>query len=320
ASGYQIRTKPENAVYMQRTIKARPFRLSGPALEVLSIVAYKQPCPKAMVDEIRGVESGHLMRGLLDRGLINFGEKSDLPGRPMYYETTRKFLEIFGLRQVQELPTLNEIDQLIPEGIGQPEEEKKQTLSDLTGELSQTVGTTYSEGEADLTSISEELQGINLSTAFFEEEKLRQRQKKDLEKAQEIRERMVIGETVATREKNWLEKFDNGTLYAAKVNPFAKKKQADTPTDVYVEEPVNIEEAVSVLAGPIDEPEDVPMMDEVEAPSALEASESAAELATTTDDLMEDMELEEMLADEEELDETLLADTDGSEPEETPQI
>jgi segregation and condensation protein B len=277
ASGYQIRTKPENATYMQRTIKARPFRLSGPALEVLSIVAYKQPCPKAAVDEIRGVESGHLMRGLLDRGLITFGEKSDLPGRPMYYETTRKFLEIFGLRQIQELPTLNEIDQLIPEGIGQPEE-KKQTLSDLTGELSQTVGTTYSEGEADLMSISEELQGINLSTAFFEEEKRRQRDKKDLEKAQEIRERMVIGEAVSTREKNWLERYDSGTLYAEK-----------TAAPVAVSVP-----------------------ESVDAPSDLEVADSAAEV-TTLEDLTEEIEVEEAVFATE-----VINDDSGSEPEQSP--
>jgi segregation and condensation protein B len=208
AGGYQLRTKSENATYLQRTIKARPFRLSGPALEVLSIVAYKQPCTKHMVDEIRGVESGHLMRGLLERGLINFGEKSELPGRPMYYESTRKFLETFGLRSLQELPSLNEIDQLLPEGIDEISSEKKQTLSDLTGELSQTVGTTYSEGEQELMSISSELSNINLTTAFFDEEKKRAREKKDLERAQEIRERLILGEEVATRDKNWLTRYE----------------------------------------------------------------------------------------------------------------
>jgi segregation and condensation protein B len=300
ASGYQIRTKAENATYLQRTIKARPFRLSGPALEVLSIVAYKQPCAKFMVDEIRGVESGHLMRGLLDRGLITFGEKSELPGRPMFYETTRKFLEIFGLRQVQELPTLNEIDQLIPEGIGQPEE-KKQTLSDLTGELSQTVGTSYSEGEADLTSISEELQGINLSTAFFEEEKIRQRDKKDLEKAQEIRERMVIGEAVATREKNWLERYDNGTLHVAKANPFAKK-------------PVVAEAAAA-------DGEAVPMIESLEEPMALEADQAAVEVSSTDDMIDEMMEAEEQV-EPSALEQELFSDapSNESEPEETPQV
>lgn len=252
SGGYQLRTKVDNAAYLQKTIKARPFRLSGPALEVMAIVAYKQPCAKVQVDEIRGVESGHLMRGLLERGLIAFGEKSDLPGRPMYYETTRKFLEIFGLRQIEELPTLNEIDQLIPEGIGEPVEEK-QTLSDVTEEMSQNAGTTYSEGEEELQSISSDLSNINLSTAFFEEEKKRVRDAKDLEKAQEIRERQVIGEAVTTRELNWLAKFDNGTLYVAKEFPkgkFGKKAEgteagtetsAEGSSDAQVDEALNAE-------------------------------------------------------------------------------
>jgi segregation and condensation protein B len=83
----------------------------------------------------------------MEKHLLTFGERSDLPGKPMFYETTRKFLEIFGLRNLQELPSLHEIDQLIPEGIGGDEEAKKETLSDLTGELSEQVGSSYSVGE-----------------------------------------------------------------------------------------------------------------------------------------------------------------------------
>lgn len=208
AGGYQLRTKADNYKYLQRTVKARPFRLSGPALEVLSIVAYKQPCTKAMVDEIRGVESGHLMRGLLDRGLLHFAGRSELPGRPMYYETTRKFLEIFGLRNINELPTLNEIDQLIPEGIGEPEEEK-QTLSDLTGELStEVVAKSYSEGEEELMDISSELQAINTSSEFFENEKRRQKEKREAERAQDIRERLAVGEEVEARDQKWLARYE----------------------------------------------------------------------------------------------------------------
>jgi segregation and condensation protein B len=170
-------------------------------------VAYKQPCTKSAVDEIRGVESGHLMRGLLDRGMIAFGGKSELPGRPMMYETTRRFLEIFGLRNIKELPTLNEIDQLIPEGIGEEQVEKPK-LSDLTGELSQTFTGTYSEGEEDLIDISKELSTIETTSAFFEDEKRRQREKRDLERAQDIRERLTIGEAVEEKDKRWLAKYE----------------------------------------------------------------------------------------------------------------
>jgi len=102
---YQLRTKVDSMSFLRRMVKARPFKLSGPALEVLAITAYKQPCIKADVDEIRGVESGHLLRGLMDRGLINFAGKSELPGKPMLYATTRRFLEIFGLRNIRELPS-----------------------------------------------------------------------------------------------------------------------------------------------------------------------------------------------------------------------
>ena len=224
AGGYQLRTKPDNMKYLKQTVKGRPFRLSGPALEVLSIVAYKQPCIKANVDEVRGVESGHLMRGLLERGLIRFAGKSELPGRPMNYETTRKFLEIFGLRNLKELPSLSEIDQIIPEGIDEVEEEKE-TLSDLTGRLSEKVGMSYSEGEEELTKISDELSEISTSSEFFEQEKQRQKEKRDADRADEIRERIIVGEEVSNRDKNWLERYEAAQAPAV---------EEETPT---IEEP-----------------------------------------------------------------------------------
>jgi segregation and condensation protein B len=236
AGGYQIRTKPSNQKYLVRTVKARPFRLSGPALEVLAIVAYKQPCTKSMVDEIRGVESGHLMRGLLDRGLIHFAGKSELPGRPMSYETTRKFLEIFNLRNIQELPTLNEIDQLIPEGIGD-EAEKKPELKDITGALSAEVQTqSYSVGEEELVDISSELKAIETTTAFFEEEKVRQRQKRDADRAQDLRERLTVGEIVEDKDRRWLEKYEAELAQAAT----AKAAAEATATEVSVTAEVTV--------------------------------------------------------------------------------
>ncbi|RYZ75367.1 MAG: SMC-Scp complex subunit ScpB, partial [Proteobacteria bacterium] len=133
--GYQLRTKVDNANFLKRLAKSRPFRLSGPALEVMAIVAYKQPVAKFEIDEIRGVESGHLLRALMERGMVSFQGKSEtLPGKPMTYGSTRKFLETFGLRNLRELPTLSEIDELLPEGIGEVEEKEK--LSDITESLS----------------------------------------------------------------------------------------------------------------------------------------------------------------------------------------
>lgn len=213
AGGFQLRTKPDNVKYLRQSVKARPFKLSGPALEVLSIVAYKQPTTKAQIDEIRGVESGHLLRALMEKHLLTFGERSDLPGKPMFYETTRKFLEIFGLRNLQELPSLHEIDQLIPEGIG-AEEAKKETLSDLTGQLSQEVASSYSVGEEELLKITDELSTITTSSDFFEQEKQRMRMKRDEERAQSIREAQIIGEAVEAKDLRWLERFEASKLAA----------------------------------------------------------------------------------------------------------
>jgi segregation and condensation protein B len=213
--GFQLRTKVENIQFLSRTLKSRSFRLSGPALEVLAIVAYKQPLIKSEIDEIRGVESGHLLRALMEKGLINFAGKSELPGKPMLYETTRKFMEIFGLRNLKELPTLSQIDELLPEGI--TEEEQKPTLSQVTEAMSQHAGKSYSEGEEELNAISTQLADITTSTDFFEQEKIRQRQKRDAERAQGIREAIMVGEEVSTRDRNWLAKFDEAQLTGTSV-------------------------------------------------------------------------------------------------------
>lgn len=204
--GWQLRTKPSTMDYLRRSVKAKAFKLSGPALEVMSIVAYKQPITKAQVDEIRGVESGHLMRALMEKNLVTFGERSELPGKPMFYETTRKFLEIFGLRNIQELPSLEEIDQLIPEGMG--EDVEKETLSDITATMSEETGTSYSQGEDELLKISSELDEISTSSEFFEKEKQRMKDQQNLERAQNIREALTVGETVEPKELRWLERYD----------------------------------------------------------------------------------------------------------------
>lgn len=220
--GYQLRTKVDNMQFLTRTLKARPFKLSGPALETLAIVAYKQPLIKAEVDEIRGVESGHLLRALMEKGLINFEGKSDLPGKPMQYGTTKKFLEIFGLRNLKELPTLSQIDELLPEGIDEAQAEKP-TLSQITDSLSQEAASTYSEGEDELMKITEQLQVITTTTDFFEQEKVRQRQKRDEERASSIREALLVGEEVSTRDRNWLTRYDEA-LMAGQAAQFAQEE------------------------------------------------------------------------------------------------
>lgn len=207
--GYQLRTKIDNMEFLRRTLKTRQFKLSGPALEVLSIVAYKQPMIKSEVDEIRGVESGHLLRALMEKNLVCFQGKSELPGRPMQYGTTRRFLEIFGLRNLKELPTLSQIDELLPEGIDEESAEAKPTLSTITDSMAENfVANGYSSGEEELLKIQNQLEEITTSTSFFEEEKIRQAEKRDAEKAQTLREALIMGEPVSNRDANWLTKYD----------------------------------------------------------------------------------------------------------------
>ncbi len=225
--GYQLRTKVDNLEWLRRSLKTRQFKLSGPALETLAIVAYKQPIVKAEVDEIRGVESGHLLRALMEKNLVNFQGKSELPGRPMQYGTTRKFLEIFGLRNLKELPTLSQIDEILPEGIGE-EPEQKPTLSMITDSLSEHVSTvSYSAGEDELAKIEEQLGDIATSSDFFEQEKKRQAEKRNQERAQNIREGLSLGEPVSTRDQNWLKKYDEALAAGMTLVEFEEKQKAE---------------------------------------------------------------------------------------------
>lgn len=226
--GYQLRTKMDNMDFLKRTLKTRQFKLSGPALETLSIVAYKQPCVKSEVDEIRGVESGHLLRALMEKNLVTFEGKSDLPGRPMQYGTTRKFLEIFGLRTLKELPTLSQIDELLPDGIDEQQAEEKPTLASITDSLVATDvdKVSYSSGEDELMKISSQLEEISTSSNFFEDEKRRQAEKRDHERAQNIREALAMGEPVSTRDGNWLAKFDEALAAGTTLVAIAAEKKA----------------------------------------------------------------------------------------------
>ncbi|MDI9570212.1 MAG: SMC-Scp complex subunit ScpB [Pseudomonadota bacterium] len=112
AGGYQFRTRPELAVWIARMKAGRPAAFTAAALETLAIVAYRQPVVKAEVDRLRGVDAGRPLRTLLERGLIRILGRKDVPGKPMIYGTTRKFLEVFGLKDLAELPTLGEFKDL----------------------------------------------------------------------------------------------------------------------------------------------------------------------------------------------------------------
>jgi segregation and condensation protein B len=110
AGGYQFRTKPQWAQWINRLKKAKPVKLSQSALETLAIIAYRQPVIRPTIEMIRGVDSGWVIRSLIEKGLIRIVGRKDIPGRPLIYGTTKTFLELFNLNTLSDLPTLKEIE------------------------------------------------------------------------------------------------------------------------------------------------------------------------------------------------------------------
>lgn len=109
AGGYQLRTAPEHAEYVRRLLRERPVRLTRPMLETLAIVAYKQLVTRAEIEAIRGVDVDSVLSTLLERRLIRIAGRKEAPGRPLLYGTSPEFLEVFGLKDLSELPTLREL-------------------------------------------------------------------------------------------------------------------------------------------------------------------------------------------------------------------
>mgnify|MGYP000577915185 CR=1 FL=1 len=110
AEGYQILTKPEYEEWVARLRKTKgPPRLSGAALETLAIIAYKQPIRRVDIEAIRGVQSGELIRALMERNLIRITGRADQPGSPILYGTTKEFLDVVGLKSLEELPKPEEV-------------------------------------------------------------------------------------------------------------------------------------------------------------------------------------------------------------------
>jgi segregation and condensation protein B len=129
SGGYQFRTKPRWAEWVNRLKKTRATKLSRSALETLAIVAYRQPIIRPEIEEIRGVDSGWVLRTLLEKGLIRMMGRREIPGRPIVYGTTKTFLELFSLNTLSDLPSLKEIEPPpTPESISK--EEIPETLAE----------------------------------------------------------------------------------------------------------------------------------------------------------------------------------------------
>lgn len=116
AGGLQMASLPEYAEWIRRLQgEGAPAKLSGPALETLAIVAYKQPVIRPEIEAIRGVNADWVLRVLMDRGLIRMVGRSNAAGRPLLYGTTKEFLKYFGLSSLSDLPKPGELKLLLSE-------------------------------------------------------------------------------------------------------------------------------------------------------------------------------------------------------------
>lgn len=123
AGAYQFRSLPTVAPWILELKKIKPARLSRAALETLSIVAYNQPVTKSRIEQVRGVESYGTIRNLIERDLVEVVGRKDIPGRPILYGTTKRFLEVFGLPDLGSLPPLPEVEAITEIGKAPTEEE-----------------------------------------------------------------------------------------------------------------------------------------------------------------------------------------------------
>ena len=112
ANGYQFRSRSEYGPYIMKMLQRSPNRLSRASMETLAIIAYKQPILRQEIERLRGVDVGGIVRALLEKDLIRVMGRKNLPGRPLIYGTTKKFLEVFDLKDIGSLPKLKEFNAL----------------------------------------------------------------------------------------------------------------------------------------------------------------------------------------------------------------
>lgn len=173
AGGFQIRTEPFYAEWIAKLEQKKPTRLSMPALETLAIIAYRQPVTRSEIDDIRGVDSGGVLKGLVDRKLVKILGKKDEPGCPMIYGTTPEFLGLFGIQKLADLPSLKEFEEKMNEGVEsekvtRPEESFDNLFEDVSdtvfkmGELDEEARETFDLLDAGLKHLKEVEKGLGI--------------------------------------------------------------------------------------------------------------------------------------------------------------
>ncbi len=175
AQGYQFRTKATFSKYVQELFKVSSLVLSPTALEVLAIIAYKQPVSKIEVEKIRGVDSSHIVRALMDKRLVRVSGRSEEAGRPVLYSTTPEFLEVFNLADLDQLPPEHELEALV-------EENKVGKISEIKTIVHSGDKTSFVFDEVDeLDELSESIKAIKSDTLFTKSLSSEERKRKNSE-------------------------------------------------------------------------------------------------------------------------------------------
>lgn len=132
AGGFEFRTKPEMAPWLSLLFPAKPQRLSTPAIETLALIAYRQPMTRNEIESLRGVDSSGILKTLMEKRLIRVVGRKEEPGRPLLYATSKEFLELFELKDLNDLPPLSELEAKVQALSGKEKEPERLDLSDLT--------------------------------------------------------------------------------------------------------------------------------------------------------------------------------------------
>ena len=157
AGGFQFRTKQNYAEYIKKFSKTTSLVLSPTAMEVLAVVAYRGPIAKSDIDKIRGVDSSYIVRGLMEKGLVRISGRSEQLGRSSLYVTTQRFLEMFNLVDLSDLPPEHELEEMSKEEVG--------SITDIRT-LSHNQESSYADELEELDRLGEEIKKISSDTDF----------------------------------------------------------------------------------------------------------------------------------------------------------
>ncbi len=180
AQGYQFRTKATYSKYVQDLLKVNELVLSPTALEVLAIIAYKQPVSKVEVEKIRGVDSSHIVRGLMDKRLVKVAGRSEEVGKPVLYGTTTEFLEVFNLANTDQLPPEHELEEIATQGVGKIEDIRTLVNADLQDRFGK-------DEMGELEDLSMSIKQIDAETPFTKSLKVEEKKRTKGAEAQEIK-------------------------------------------------------------------------------------------------------------------------------------